>query len=539
MAAWGLPPDLLSQTSPFHLVLGPDLVVLQAGPSLRRHCPQLAPGARLSDHMELLSPRGALTVEVVCAQARSVYVLKLRDGDLKLRGQMLHDPHHGVLVFIGSPWITDLATVEDMGMTLDDFGVADNLVDYLLLLQTQGTALTQARRLAEDLQRSTAELEGQARQLERLSRQLESVLDSAGEGICGLDATGTITFANSAAARLLGTSREELVGRDMSTVVPTHPHAADLASGLAEAATTAHGAGRHLREDGSSFHYESLTAPVLEGGRVVGSVIVIRDVSERRAMDRLKDEFVSMVSHELRTPLTSVRGALGLLSAGVVADLPPRAARLLEVANLSSERLMRLINDILDVERMAAGKLALDLRRTRAGDVLHVAADEMAGFGESAGVRILVDDGTGELDGEVWADPDRLVQTLSNLLGNAVKFSDKGSSVRLRATGVRDHVRFDVSDSGDGIPPEQIGTIFEKFRQGDASDSRHKNGTGLGLAICQGLVEAHGGRIWVTSKVGEGTTVSFTIPRTPGEVCGGGRNGRSVSAEQAGSQGTA
>ena len=223
----------------------------------------------------------------------------------------------------------------------------------------------------------------------------------------------------------------------------------------------------------------------------------------------MKDEFVSMVSHELRTPLTSVRGALGLLAGGVAGEIPPRATRMVEVAIQSTDRLIRLINDILDVERMAAGKLAINPQTTDAQDLLDTAAQEMAGLAESSGVHLHVD----SVDGKVWADPDRIVQTLSNLLSNAIKFSTAGGRVELGASVAHDHVRFDVRDTGLGIPHEQLENVFDHFRQVDGSDTRQKGGTGLGLAICRGLVEHHGGRIWMTSGTGEGTTASFTLPR--------------------------
>ena len=510
--SWGVPPHLLDQVSPFHIVLGRDLTVLQVGSSLRRLCPQVAPSAALEGVIEVVSPRGPATLESLRSQPRSLFVLKVRAQDLTLRGQVVYDEAAEVLLFVGSPWITELTTISDMGLTLEDFSVSDNVVDYLLLLQTQGTALAQAHKLADSLQRSTAELTAQARQRERLTRQLESVLNSAGEGIYGLDSAGTITFANETAARLVGLPREDMLGRHVDEVIqmeapaPGAPGPAPAAPRQDEPARLL--TGRHRRADGSFFDSECISAPIIEQGTTIGSVVVFRDITERRAVERMKDEFVSTVSHELRTPLTSIRGALGLLHAGAAGELPPRAVRMVEVATTSTDRLVRLINDILEVERMAAGKLVINPRGTSARGLLRTAAAEMAGLAESSGVSLHID----RAEGVVWADPDRVVQTLTNLVGNAIKFSPTGAAVRLEATANDHHVRFDVHDNGCGVPEEELESIFEHFRQVDSSDTRLAGGTGLGLAICRGLVERHGGRIWVTSAVGEGTTASFTLP---------------------------
>ncbi len=365
--------------------------------------------------------------------------------------------------------------------------------------------------------RSERGLARHALELERLTRELDSVLNSAGEGIYGVDLTGTITFVNEAAARLLHRPRESMVGRPESEVMlmdPVGEHVGAVEAPVGEAGGRLV-TGRHRRTDGSSFDSELSTAPVLEDGRVVGSVAVLRDISERRAVDRLKDEFISMISHELRTPLTSIRGALGLLAIGAEGDLDPRAARMVQVATTSTERLIRLINDILDVERMAAGKLAIRLQPTSLRALLCSATEEMAGLAESSGVLIEVTPGD---DAAVEADPDRVLQTLGNLLANAVKFSPPGATVELSATVLDRHVRFDISDVGVGIPQDQLELVFQPFLQVDGSDSRRQGGTGLGLAICRGLVERHGGRIWASRNPDHGTTLSFTLLRAFEEV---------------------
>ncbi|QGN57258.1 PAS domain S-box protein [Nostocoides sp. HKS02] len=348
-------------------------------------------------------------------------------------------------------------------------------------------------------------------QLERLTSRLEMVLNSAGDGIYGLDASGIVTFINDAGATLVGLPAEAVVGRPVTEVIMVEP-------GLdaAYAAGTARGdggsdpaprsfTGRHVRADGTVFDSESIAAPIVADGTIAGSVVVFRDISERRTVERLKDQFISVVSHELRTPLTSVRGALGLLAGGAAGPLAPKAARMVDVATTSTDRLIRLITDILDLERMTAGHLTVHPQPTAAEELIAAAVDETAVFAQASQVGITV----GATCGRVLADRDRVIQILSNLVGNAVKFSEPGSAVQLCSTLVEGYVRFDVTDQGPGIAADQLEAIFEPFRQVDASDTRRHGGTGLGLAICRGIVEQHHGLIWATSEPGRGSTFSL------------------------------
>lgn len=505
---WGLSPDLLHRVSPFHLVMGRDGSIQQVGTSLLRLCPDLAPGRAWLDCVEVISPRGGGGWESLLAREHSLFVLKVTDCDLTLRGQMLHEAGSGVAIFVGSPWITELAEIGDRGLTLDDFSVADPIVDYLLLLQTQGTALDQARTMATEMQHTASQLKDRARRLERLSRELEQVLNSAGEGIYGLDAEGAVTFANPAVGRLIRMSPAEMIGRSAHELLRMEATDGTRVAVTAEGPSARQVTGRHRRADGSSFDAELVSAPIINEGSTVGTVVVLRDVSERHAVDRMKGEFISMISHELRTPLTSIGGALGLLDAGAAGALEPRAARMVQLAKISTDRLMRLINDMLDVEGMATGMMTVDLQRRDAADLIKAAISEMTGLANSSRVQLE----PRAAEGVVMADADRIVQTLNNLLGNAVKFSEPGSTVEVAATIDGSHVRFDVIDSGPGIPADLLEAVFEPFRQADASDTRSRGGSGLGLAICRGLVERHGGQIWATRADGGGTIMSFTLP---------------------------
>lgn len=232
------------------------------------------------------------------------------------------------------------------------------------------------------------------------------------------------------------------------------------------------------------------------------------DVHEYKRLERLKDEFVSVVSHELRTPLTSIRGSLGLLGGGVYGPLSAKGTRMVEIAVENTDRLVRLINDILDIDRMESGKATLHLEACDAGRLMTQGIETVQAMARNADVELQVT----PHEAPVWADPDRIVQTLSNLISNAIKFSPPGATVSLGAHAQNGEVIFSVKDRGRGIPEDKLDSIFGRFQQVDATDSRQKGGTGLGLAICKSIVEHHDGRIWVQSREGVGSTFSFALP---------------------------
>jgi signal transduction histidine kinase/CheY-like chemotaxis protein len=229
---------------------------------------------------------------------------------------------------------------------------------------------------------------------------------------------------------------------------------------------------------------------------------------ERREVDRMKRQFVSMVSHELRTPLTSVRGALGLLASGRMGHLDERGQRMLGIAAQNTDRLVRLINDILDLEKIESGQIEMQVSPAGAARLLSDAAEEMRETAERAGVTLELSAGA-EL---VSADHNRIVEVLTKLIGNAIAYSPAGGVVRVRAAGTGAMVRFEVEDRGPGVPPDRLDRIFEKFEQADSSDTRRKGGSGLGLPIARGIVQQHGGEIGVESRPGEGSRFYFTLP---------------------------
>ena len=240
-------------------------------------------------------------------------------------------------------------------------------------------------------------------------------------------------------------------------------------------------------------------------------------LQQRKQLDNLKDEFISTVSHELRTPLTSIHGALGLLSSGKGGHVDEKAGNLLRIANSNTERLVRLINDILDLERMESGRAPLQIRRLELREVVAQAVDTMKSMAEKFAVMLEIVPEPAETPIAFDGDPDRIQQVLTNLLSNAVKFSPRGGTVRVSTASDGENLVLQVVDEGRGVPQDKLESIFDRFGQVEASDARQKGGTGLGLAICRSIVAQHGGTIWAerndTTGQGPGTTVILRLPR--------------------------
>lgn len=273
--------------------------------------------------------------------------------------------------------------------------------------------------------------------------------------------------------------------------------------------------------------------PDVQDNRVKGLFSLVHDISDRKATERLKDDFVSVVSHELRTPLTSVHGALKLIATGKLGQLDAQGKDLLSIALQNTERLTRLLNDVLDLERIESGHLRPLPVTCSVAKLIRQATDAMQAMANEHEITLVaphlsqasapaassgpVSSPTPPL--QVYADPDQIIQTLTNLLSNAIRFSPKGASVTVEAQPTNPnagrYVRFLVKDTGRGIPSNKLSTIFERFHQVDASDARERDGTGLGLAICREIVQQHQGRIWVRSVHGVGSTFYFTLPMPP------------------------
>ena len=342
--------------------------------------------------------------------------------------------------------------------------------------------------------------------------QFRLAIEAAPTGMLLMDRNGSIVMVNAQIEKLFGYPRSELLGRPIEMLVPDRLRAnmPDFRKG-SFTVPTAQTAGLYgLRKDGSEVSIEIGLNPLLtsEGEFVLISIV---DVSSRFEIDRIRNEFVSTVSHELRTPLTSIRGSLGLLQSGAMGALPKNAAEMVSIAYKNSGRLVRIINDILDIGTIDAGKLTLQMSSVPLGDLLQQSVEANAGFAKKCEVRFLLEPVSAS--DRVTADPDRLMQVVANLLSNAAKFSPPGAEVRVRVQSGSTTMRIEVEDSGAGIPEEFKGHIFEKFAQADASATRRFEGTGLGLSIARKLVEAMGGSIGFNSVADQGTVFYVELPR--------------------------
>lgn len=345
-------------------------------------------------------------------------------------------------------------------------------------------------------------------ELHEARRKEQAVIFNAKDVICSLDGEGRFNAVNPAAKVVLGYAPEELIGKNWLELIvetdreKTESAIARIVKGVENVAIE----NRAIRRDGSeldivwSAHWSAADDSLF---------CVAHDVTERKEIERMKREFVAMVSHDLRTPLTSIQMYLSLLGTGVYGNLNDNGLDNLHSADGSINRLINLINDLLDAEKLESGKFEINCFDVSMADVLEDAVMSVQAYAAQQGVLLdLI-----PYDSDVHADGDRLIQVVVNLLSNAVKFSPRESKVTISAVEHSDCVEVRVTDRGRGIPQDQIATIFEKFTQVKKNDAKKMRGSGLGLSICKAIVERHGGTIGVNSDEGNGSTFWFKIPR--------------------------
>lgn len=365
-----------------------------------------------------------------------------------------------------------------------------------------GRDMTEMRRVTEALRTSEA--------------QLREITDTIPAWITYADADQYLRFHNRAyeevfgmtSAQLEGKTIREIVGQEMYALI--RPRVEEVLQGYPvvyeRAQKTARGGTRDY-----VVNYFPRYGEGKDEGKVIGFYTLANDVTELKRIDRMKSEFVSTVSHELRTPLTSIRGSLGLISGGVAGQLPEAVKTLVGIAKSNCERLIRLINDILDIEKIESGKMTLDLQVIELKPLLEQALAANEGYGAAKNVSLSLQFPDEEL--MVRADGDRLTQVVTNLLSNAMKFSPSDGVVEIHVgRSASGGVRVEVRDHGPGIPEEFRKRIFQKFSQADSSDTRQKGGTGLGLNISRAIIERLGGSIGFETHTNEGTTFYFELP---------------------------
>ena len=398
-------------------------------------------------------------------------------------------------------------------------------IRLLQQLSVQFAIAIQQAELYRDLQINNAELENRVAErtaelfkrqsdLQEFNRRWQSLLDNVRLIVVGLNCDGIVEYANPFFLDSAGYQLEEVIGKHWFSHFLPQIEQAQVIGDFSDSL---------LNLDHFNKYYQNSIVTKTGEERIIawnntilrnqdeefiGTMSIGEDITEKLKVERIKSEFISIASHELRTPLASIRGALGLLASGVLDNKPEIAKNMLNIAASDTERLVRLVNDILDLERLESNNVNLNRQWTDMGDLCQQAMDTMQALAAESQIQIRYN----PRSQQIFVDRDRLIQTLVNLLSNAIKFSPPHSEVNIETETLSDQVIFRVRDRGRGIPERNLESIFERFNQVDASDSRQKGGTGLGLAICRSIVQQHGGKIWIESVVSEGSTVSFSIP---------------------------
>jgi PAS domain S-box-containing protein len=350
---------------------------------------------------------------------------------------------------------------------------------------------------------------------------IENLVENAGDAIISTDLEDRILTWNRGAEVIFGYKKEEVIGQSLAVLLPPH-----RTKKLEEIRTKVQLAGvirnlevRRQRKDGVTIDVSLAVSPI--GDKMEqpsGFLHLAKDITEKKRyehrlkeLDRLKSDFVSNVSHELRTPLTAIKGSVDNMIDGITGTMNEKQTRYLTRIKSNADRLTRLINELLDLSRIEAGKIDLkpvnlalvSLAQEIADNIRPVAVEKLISLEVAA-----ADGGT-----TAWADRDKIIQVLMNLIGNAVKFTPERGKVTVAVHKNGDRwVQISVADTGPGILPEEASRIFDRFYQIAQAEKQKAKGTGLGLAICKALVEMHGGKIWMESEVGKGSTFSFTLP---------------------------
>ncbi len=398
-----------------------------------------------------------------------------------------------------------------------------------LLRQLQGTA--------QDLSLANKQLQDHSEELIQLNSTLEArtqllnaMINHTTDAVITFDLEGKLLSFNPAAERLFGYQEHEVVGHNSVMTLLTRAYRTQYEGYLRHYVNTGDGTAvaglrelQVLRRDGTEVPVE-ISLNEFRLGTHRQFVGIVRNISERKVMEQMKGDFVSVVSHELRTPLTSIAGSLGLLQGGGGGELSPKVQKLVTIALENSKRLVRLVNDVLDLEKVEAGKMEFHIVSASIQQIVEQSLEANQGYADAYQVHCELR--TLAPDACVRADIDRLVQVFVNLLSNAIKFSKPGGVVDVSIQPGEGEVRVSVHDYGPGIPLEFQGRIFDRFSQADASNQRPQGGTGLGLSIAKGIVERHGGRISFETILGEGTVFHVDIPNCANEQNDTGRDTR-------------
>ncbi len=362
----------------------------------------------------------------------------------------------------------------------------------------------------------THELDAALADIRANEERIETILEAAQDAFIGVSLDGTITDWNARAAQMFGLSRAEVIGQPVAYMIVPPRLRDSFYKGLIGFNTTGEAPFTKGRieltvcdKEGKEFPVET-TITLAGGHQQAFFATFLHDISDRKQVEKMKNEFISTVSHELRTPITAIRISLGMLADGSVETFSPDVKKLIDIAYDSCERLVRMVNDILDIEKIESGRMQYQLKVQPLMPMVEAAVASTAAYAAPYIVGLTLD--SDDSDPKVSFDHDRMTQVMVNLLSNAVKFSQAGQQVRVKVETRGDKARISVTDHGPGIPEEFQARIFQKFAQADGSNTRRVEGTGLGLSICQQLVQGHGGAISFETETGKGTTFHVDLP---------------------------
>ncbi|HID89710.1 MAG TPA: response regulator, partial [Anaerolineae bacterium] len=343
----------------------------------------------------------------------------------------------------------------------------------------------------------------------------QAILEGVADGVMVTDAEGHVILFNAAAERVLGVAREEVLGRTTREMLGLY--GAEGRAWLDAIEEWAASPADHVPGDFTAERVQIgdrivsvHISPVIMGSEYLGTVSVFRDITAEVEAERAKSEFVSTVSHELRTPMTSIKGYTDLLLMGAVGELTEQQRHFLTIIRHNADRLTALVNDLLDISRIESGRIELNLKPVSIRDVTDqvVSSLQPRASSQDLVLRVNMDPNLPA----VWGDSDRIAQILVNLIGNAIQYTPPGGEITVSAQVRGEMMEVSVSDTGIGISKENQEKIFDRFFRADDPLVQETPGTGLGLAITASLVEMHGGKIWVESELGEGSTFTFTLP---------------------------
>ncbi|RYX81130.1 GAF domain-containing protein [bacterium] len=467
-----------------------------------------------------------------CAHAihsNDVFEVNNAPSDPRFSDNSLVTGEPGIRFYAGAPLITPdnyrlgtLCVIDRVPRELNEQqrqaleALARQVVSQLELRR----ALLRSQVIEAEKTRALAELEAR-------TATLRNFVDHAPAAIVMLDSSWCYVAVSRRFIEKMNLPSDSVIGRDHFAMCPFWPRSWKMSFGRALAGEVQKGQGDSLQPDGDAEMFVDWEIHPWPGasGQNEGVMLLIDDVTPIRRIEKLKNEFVSVVSHELRTPLTSIRGALGLLGGGVAGALPDRASQMIGIAHKNAERLVLLINDILDIEKIENGQMKFNFSSVDLRELVRAAIADNEPYAEALGVALRVSGAESQRQ-PLWVrvDDTRINQVMANLLSNAAKFTPHGEQVRVQIIEINDNdsgrVRVEVRDQGPGVPPGFASRLFERFAQADSSATRAKGGTGLGLAISRAIIEKMDGKIGYTPpREGMvGATFWFELERLPASL---------------------